>query len=92
MGLRVCLVTPFSWSQPHSVNEHVDGVARELRALGHHVTVLARRIARAMPGSVAPHLLAQRTVNDRDGRRSSPRTGAAPSTGRRSCRAAPTRS
>jgi predicted metal-dependent phosphoesterase TrpH len=41
MGLRVCLVTPFSWSQPHSVNEHVDGVARELRALGHHVTVLA---------------------------------------------------
>jgi predicted metal-dependent phosphoesterase TrpH len=41
MGLRVCLVTPFSWSQPHSVNEHVDGVARELRSLGHHVTVLA---------------------------------------------------
>ena len=32
---------PFSWSQPHSVNEHVDGVARELRTLGHHVTVLA---------------------------------------------------
>ncbi len=41
MGLRICLVTPFSWSQPHSVNEHVDGVARELRTLGHHVTVLA---------------------------------------------------
>jgi predicted metal-dependent phosphoesterase TrpH len=41
MGLRVCLVTPFSWSQPHSVNEHVDGVARELRALGNHVTVVA---------------------------------------------------
>jgi predicted metal-dependent phosphoesterase TrpH len=41
MGLRVALVTPFSWSQPHSVNEHVDGVARELRALGHHVTVVA---------------------------------------------------
>jgi predicted metal-dependent phosphoesterase TrpH len=41
MGLRVCLVTPFSWSQPHSVNEHVGGVARELRLLGHHVTVVA---------------------------------------------------
>jgi predicted metal-dependent phosphoesterase TrpH len=41
MGLRICLVTPFSWSQPHSVNEHVDGVSRELRTLGHHVTVLA---------------------------------------------------
>jgi predicted metal-dependent phosphoesterase TrpH/glycosyltransferase involved in cell wall biosynthesis len=39
--LRVCLVTPFAWSQPHEVNEHVDAVARELRGLGHHVTVLA---------------------------------------------------
>ena len=41
MGFRVCLVTPFSWSQPHSVNEHVEGAARALRALGHHVTVVA---------------------------------------------------
>jgi predicted metal-dependent phosphoesterase TrpH/glycosyltransferase involved in cell wall biosynthesis len=40
MGLRVCLVTPFSWSQPHSVNEHVEGIASELRRLGHRVTVL----------------------------------------------------
>ena len=41
MGLRVCLVTPFVWSQPHDVNDHVAGVARELRRLGHTVTVLA---------------------------------------------------
>ena len=41
MGLRICLVTPFAWSQPHDVNEHVEGIARELRALGHTVTVLA---------------------------------------------------
>ena len=41
MGLRVCLVTPFAWSRPHDVNEHVDGLARGLRALGHEVTVLA---------------------------------------------------
>ena len=41
MGLRICLVTPFAWSQPHVVNEHVDGVARELRRRGHAVTVLA---------------------------------------------------
>jgi predicted metal-dependent phosphoesterase TrpH len=41
MGHRVCLVTPFSWSQPHTVNEHVAGVAAELRELGHDVTVLA---------------------------------------------------
>jgi predicted metal-dependent phosphoesterase TrpH/glycosyltransferase involved in cell wall biosynthesis len=41
MGLRICLVTPFAWSQPHDVNEHVAGVAKELRKLGHSVTVLA---------------------------------------------------
>jgi predicted metal-dependent phosphoesterase TrpH len=41
MGLRVCLVTPFAWSRPHDVNEHVAGIARELRELGHDVTVLA---------------------------------------------------
>src|SRR5439155_1608207 len=41
MGLRICLVTPFAWSQPHDVNEHVAGVAEELRKLGHAVTILA---------------------------------------------------
>src|SRR4051794_11715514 len=39
--MRIALVTPFAWSQPHDVNEHVAGVAAELRALGHAVTVLA---------------------------------------------------
>src|SRR6266542_1479949 len=41
MALRICLVTPFAWSQPHDVNEHVAGIAQELRVLGHSVTVLA---------------------------------------------------
>src|ERR671937_2971296 len=41
MGLRICLVTPFAWSRPHDVNEHVAGIAAELRVLGHSVTVLA---------------------------------------------------
>src|SRR6266436_5115252 len=41
MALRVALVTPFAWSQPHDVNEHVAGLATELRARGHAVTVLA---------------------------------------------------
>src|SRR5947208_15930922 len=41
MSLRVCLVSPFAWSQPHDVNEHVAGLAAGLRRLGHHVTVLA---------------------------------------------------
>jgi predicted metal-dependent phosphoesterase TrpH/glycosyltransferase involved in cell wall biosynthesis len=39
--VKICLVTPFGWSQPHDVNEHVNGIAGELRALGHSVTVLA---------------------------------------------------
>ena len=41
MALRVCLVTPFSWSQPHVVNEHVGGVAAALRRRGHMVTIVA---------------------------------------------------
>ena len=41
MSLRVALVSPFAWSLPHDVNEHVAGVAGGLRALGHEVTVLA---------------------------------------------------
>src|SRR5204863_4410314 len=53
MALRICLVTPFAWSQPHDVNEHVAGVATELRALGHSVTVLA-------PSTRASDLLAGR--------------------------------
>src|SRR5579864_4124527 len=41
MGLRICLVTPFAWSRPHDVNEHVAGIAAGLRSLGHTVTVVA---------------------------------------------------
>jgi predicted metal-dependent phosphoesterase TrpH len=53
MSLRVCLVSPFAWSQPHDVNEHVAGAAAGLRRLGHHVTVLA-------PSTRAADLLAGR--------------------------------
>ncbi len=58
MSLRICLVTPFAWSQPHDVNEHVAGIARELRSLGHSVTVLA-------PSSRAADLLAGRRALNR---------------------------
>ncbi len=53
MPLRICLVTPFSWSQPHDVNEHVAGVADALRDRGHSVSVLA-------PSNKAAHLTAGR--------------------------------
>ena len=39
--MRICLVTPFAWSQPHDVNEHVRGAADALRRRGHDVTVVA---------------------------------------------------
>jgi predicted metal-dependent phosphoesterase TrpH/glycosyltransferase involved in cell wall biosynthesis len=51
--LRISLVTPFAWSAPNEVNEHVAGIATELRKLGHSVTVLA-------PSSRAADLLAGR--------------------------------
>jgi predicted metal-dependent phosphoesterase TrpH len=41
MRLRICLVTPFSWSQPHDVNDHVAAAARALTSLGHRVCILA---------------------------------------------------
>jgi predicted metal-dependent phosphoesterase TrpH len=53
--VRICLVTPFAWSQPHDVNEHVAGVAAGLRDLAHTVTVLA-------PSTRASDLLAGRRV------------------------------
>jgi phosphatidyl-myo-inositol alpha-mannosyltransferase len=56
--MRICLVTPFAWSQPHDVNEHVSGVAVELRRLGHEVTVIA-------PSTRAADLLAGRRALQR---------------------------
>ena len=53
MGLRLCFVTPFSWSQPHDVNEHVRGAAAALRRRGHDVTIVA-------PSSRGSDLLAGR--------------------------------
>ena len=40
MAFRIALVTPFAWSQPHDVNEHVAGLAHELRLRGHTAVVL----------------------------------------------------
>jgi predicted metal-dependent phosphoesterase TrpH/glycosyltransferase involved in cell wall biosynthesis len=56
--MRVCLVTPFAWSQPHDVNDHVGGVAGALRRRGHEVTVLA-------PSTRAADLLAGRRALQR---------------------------
>ena len=59
--MRICLVTPFAWSQPHDVNDHVAGVAAALRRRGHEVTVLA-------PSTRAADLLAGRRALQRQER------------------------
>jgi hypothetical protein len=51
--MRICLVTPFAWSQPHDVNDHVAGAAAALRRRAHEVTVIA-------PSTRAGDLLAGR--------------------------------
>ena len=58
VGLRICFVTPFAWSQPHEVNAHVAGAAAALRKRGHDVTVLA-------PSTRARDLLAGRRALQR---------------------------
>ncbi len=55
------MVTPFAWSQPHPVNDHVAGAAEELRRRGHEVVVLA-------PSSRATELAAGRRALKRLGR------------------------
>jgi predicted metal-dependent phosphoesterase TrpH/glycosyltransferase involved in cell wall biosynthesis len=55
------MVTPFAWSQPHPVNDHVAGAAAELRRRGHEAVVLA-------PSGRATELAAGRRALKRLGR------------------------
>jgi predicted metal-dependent phosphoesterase TrpH/glycosyltransferase involved in cell wall biosynthesis len=67
-ALRICLVTPFAWSQPHPVNDHVAGTAEELRRRGHQVVVLA-------PSGRATELAAGRRALKRLGHEGAPLEG-----------------
>jgi predicted metal-dependent phosphoesterase TrpH/glycosyltransferase involved in cell wall biosynthesis len=69
MPLRICLVTPFAWSKPHPVNDHVAGAAEELRRRGHEVVVLA-------PSGRAADLAAGRRALKRLSREGTPLAGA----------------
>ena len=75
--MRVCLVTPFAWSQPHDVNDHVAGVADALRRRDHEVTVVA-------PSTRAGDLLAGRRALARGERADVIAVGAAIPISRRS--------
>jgi phosphatidylinositol alpha-mannosyltransferase len=39
--MRIALVSPYSWTYPGGVTRHIEALAREYRALGHEVRVLA---------------------------------------------------
>lgn len=39
--MRIALVSPYSWTYPGGVTRHIEALAREYRALGHDVRVLA---------------------------------------------------
>ena len=56
-------MTPFAWSQPHDVNEHVAGIAAALRGRGHDVTVLAPS-TRAADLRAGRHALLERRSPD----------------------------
>jgi predicted metal-dependent phosphoesterase TrpH len=62
------MVTPFAWSQPHPVNEHVAAAAEELRGRGHDVVILA-------PSNRAVDLAAGRRALRRLGREGVPLGG-----------------
>jgi predicted metal-dependent phosphoesterase TrpH/glycosyltransferase involved in cell wall biosynthesis len=62
------MVTPFAWSQPHAVNDHVAGAAEELDRRGHDVVVLA-------PSNRATVLAAGRRALRRLGRDGTPLEG-----------------
>jgi predicted metal-dependent phosphoesterase TrpH len=68
MGLRICMVTPFAWSQPHPVNEHLAAATEELRRRGHEVVVLA-------PSNRAVELAAGRRALRKLGREGTPLEG-----------------
>jgi predicted metal-dependent phosphoesterase TrpH len=62
------MVTPFAWSQPHPVNEHVRAASDELRRRGHEVVVLA-------PSNRAADLAQGRRALRRLGAQGEPLTG-----------------
>jgi phosphatidyl-myo-inositol alpha-mannosyltransferase len=52
-SMRIALVSPYSWNFPGGVTRHIDSLARELLAAGHHVRVLTP----ADPHDRVTHLL-----------------------------------
>ncbi len=48
--MRVAVVSPYSWSHPGGVNNHIEGLSRVLADRGHRVTVVAPDSGRTPPG------------------------------------------
>jgi phosphatidyl-myo-inositol alpha-mannosyltransferase len=41
LGVRIALVSPYSWTYPGGVTRHIEALSRELRRSGHDVRILA---------------------------------------------------
>lgn len=50
--MKVVLVTPYSWTSPGGVNNHIRSLARELRLRGHEVRILAPADGKVEPGVI----------------------------------------
>jgi phosphatidylinositol alpha-mannosyltransferase len=58
-GVRIALVSPYSWTYPGGVTRHIEALAGELRRLGHEARILAPfdpddALARALHRGAAP--------------------------------------
>jgi phosphatidylinositol alpha-mannosyltransferase len=51
--MKIALVTPYSWSIPGGVNNHIRSLARQLRVKGHEVRILAPSDGPVEPGVIA---------------------------------------
>ena len=40
-SMRIALVSPYSWTYPGGVTRHIEALAEQFQAAGHHVRVLA---------------------------------------------------
>jgi phosphatidylinositol alpha-mannosyltransferase len=62
--MRIALVSPYSWSYPGGVTRHIEALARQFLAEGHHVRVLAPfdppdRVAKTLHRGAAPQPVQQ---------------------------------
>lgn len=49
--MKLAVVSPYSWAHPGGVNNHIEGLSRELARRGHEITIIAPDSGAAVPGT-----------------------------------------